>query len=288
MRKQVIISRMLVISLMIISAIGASAQSSFRNAVKDYMAYNSDYAVDKARTALLEQNSMFFESSANLEQLTAKYLEERYLEDMADIMEPIFTGKVTEADLRKFISLMSTPESKLMAEHTQQWSEKFKEELSAYLQAPFSDVLDGKEPKPVERNGNITPEFALKFAEYMDNSGLGEEMVNVFCQTLSSLGMEVPDMFRNWMTNNMTTMAMNSAYGVFTIADLEQSSKLFTNDSYRNVSKASLAIVSDPMSLGSIVMKNYMDWMQEHGATLSSTGEQALLFYLNVMEGLSK
>ena len=288
MRKQVIISRMLVISLMIISAIGASAQSSFRNAVKDYMAYNNDYAIDKARTALLEQNSMFFESNANLEQLTAKYLEERYLEDMADIMEPIFAGKVTEADLRKYISLMSTPESKLMAEHTQQWSEKFKEELSAYLQAPFSDVLDGKEPKPVERNGNITPEYALKFAEYMDNSGLGEEMVNVFCQTLSSVGMEVPEIFRNWMTNNMTTMAMNSANGVFTMADLEQSSKLFTNDSYRNVEKASLAILSDPMSLGSIVMKNYMDWMQEHGATLSSTGEQALLFYLNVMEGLSK
>ena len=288
MRKQVIISRMLVISLMIISAIGASAQSSFRDAVKDYMASNSDYAVDKVRTTLLEQNDMFFESNVDLEQLTAKYLEERYLEDMADIMEPIFTGKVTEADLRKFISLMSTPESKLMAEHTQQWSEKFKEELSANIKEPFGDVLDGKEPKPVERNGNITPEFALKFAEYMDNSGLGEEMVNVFCQTLSSLGMEVPDIFRNWMTNNMTTMAMNSAYGVFTMADLEQSSKLFTNDSYRNVSKASLAIVSDPMSLGSIVMKNYMDWMQEHGATLSSTGEQALLFYLNVMEGLSK
>ena len=288
MRKQVIISRMLVISLMIISAIGASAQSSFRDAVKDYMASQSEYAVEKMQTTLSAQNDMFFESNVDLEQLTMKYLEEQYMEDMVDMMEPVLSGKVTEADLRKVISLMSTPESKLFEEHSHQWSEKFKEDLSANLDAPLTEAMEGNEPKPIERNGNISPEYALKFTEYMDNSGGAETMVNVFAQTLSAIGLELPDSFKNWMMNNVNTVAMNSAYGVLTLADLEYSSKLFADDSYRNLMNISSELTSDVMTMGASIMTKYMAWMQEHGATLSSTGEDVLLFYLNHMEGLSK
>lgn len=288
MRKQVIISRMLVISLMIISAIGASAQSSFRNAVKDYIASQSEYAVEKMQTTLSAQNDMFFESNVDLEQLTMKYLEEQYMEDMVDMMEPVLSGKVTEADLRKVISLMSTPESKLFEEHSHQWSEKFKEDLSANLETPLTEAMEGNEPKPIERNGNISPEYALKFTEYMDNSGDAETMVNVFAQTLSAIGLELPDSFKNWMVNNLNTVAMNSAYGVLTLADLEYSSKLFADDSYRNLMNISSELTSDVMTMGASIMTKYMAWMQEHGATLSSTGEDVLLFYLNHMEGLAK
>lgn len=279
---------MLVISLMIISAIGASAQSSFRDAVKDYMASQSEYAVEKMQTTLSAQNDMFFESNVDLEQLTMKYLEEQYMEDMVDMMEPVLSGKVTEADLRKVISLMSTPESKLFEEHSHQWSEKFKEDLSANLDAPLTEAMEGNEPKPIERNGNISPEYALKFTEYMDNSGGAETMVNVFAQTLSAIGLELPDSFKNWMMNNVNTVAMNSAYGVLTLADLEYSSKLFADDSYRNLMNISSELTSDVMTMGASIMTKYMAWMQEHGATLSSTGEDVLLFYLNHMEGLSK
>lgn len=289
MRTQVIISRMLVTLLVIMTAAGASAQSrSYRNAIRDYVAMNGQYSKEQQEPNLLNQNPNLFESgsSKRITQLTSRYINEQYIEDMIDLMEIVFSDEVTESDLRTAISLLSTPEGKAMTKHNQAWSVKFEVDFSSEIQIPFSYAQAGRQLKPIYVSEDIPTKYAINFEEYFDNIGGADTYVHGFNQGVALVGGEVPESFQTWLEENVCTIAMNSAYGTITLSDLEYASQLYRNPSYCKVYNASMTLVNDMMMTGSFVLLRYIDWMQEHGATLSDMGVQMMAVYSNYLENL--
>lgn len=275
------ILRLVTVALLMLISTTVMAQNSYRETLKQYISLSElDYS-EKMMPALKQMNPSVFEykEGVDFNQLAERYINERLVDVMTDIVSEAMIGTVSENDLRTVISLMSTPEAKTLTKHANAWGKKFEEDIQGEAQESMLAAMDGKTPSPVVANSNIPKDYAKKFMKYMEDTRGTEQFESAFTQSLQMFGVEVPETFTQWVQESLPTLAMNSAYGVITADDLDCSASLFTNDSYRRVIDAAHTLTEDVMGTGVTIILDYVDWMSNQGVNISSIGKQVLDMY---------
>ena len=272
---------------MLVAASGY-AQDSYREALKDYLAVSRKSVSEKMLTSFKQLNaSSVFEQKegVDLDGMAARYVNDRLGDLMADAIESAMRETVTEDDLRTVIALMNTPEGKTLTEHFDAWSDQLKEDISNEIRQKYDPSKPGKAMAPVVPKVEIPDSYDQKFMQYMENTHGVEQSISAYNQAASSMnqmfvkivGSEMPmNELRNWLQGNITTLAMNSAYGILTTEDMDYSANLFTNDSYHRVVNSSLKLTDNYIQKGMVFVLDYVDWMGKQGVSLSAIGEQII------------
>ena len=281
-------SRLFVTLLVMFFTASSYAQDSYRETLKDYLAISQKSTYEKMQTAFKQLNATgVFEQKegVDLDELTTRYINERLGDIMSDAIESAMRETVTENDLRTVIALMNTPEGKTLLEHLDAWSYQLKEDMSNEIRQKYDPSKLGKAMAPVVPKVEIPDSYDKKFMQYMENSHGVEIATNAFTQTMSAMnkmfvkiiGSEMPvGELTDWLQGNITTLAMNSAFGILTTEDLDYSASLFTNDSYRRGVDSSLKLTDNFMEKGMTYVLDYVDWMSEQGISLSAIGQQMI------------
>ena len=290
-------NRLFVAVLVMLVAASSYAQDSYRQAVKDYMAIYFQKAMEsylnQMDSTFKSHNTYYFESGdVDLNQLTERYFKEGFMDYMTDFMcAKTKELGVTEAGLREFVSLMSTPEGQTYKEHMAQWVEAIKRDTTA-LNALYSldslKIMAGEFPGPIPVKAGIDPGYVEKYKKVMEADmtkylqGFFDQYFNFFKMMFGEMSYKLSDetkdkmkdiqnMFdglTNWMTANFPTMALNYAYGIFTEDDLDFLAKLQTLDTTHQLLGLLPMNPGDLMTIGQGAMKSYFEWMENHGAVV--------------------
>ena len=289
-------SRLLIAVLAMLVAASGFAQDCYREAVKEYMAMSSQVDWNNywnsLDSVLKADNTLWFESgNVDLNQLTERYFKEGVMDYMTDFMcAKIKELGVTEAGLREYMSLMSTPEGQAYKEHMAQWVEAIKRDTTAFNGLDSLDslkIMAGEYPDPIQVKAGIDPGYVEKYnkvmgadmAKYMQ--GLFDQYFNFFTMMFGGMSDEMSDEMKdemkdmqkrfdgmkNWMTANIPTIAVNNASGSFTEYVLDFVAKTQP----LAIHKLSGLLPMNPgemMSMGQGIMKNYIEWMEDHGAVV--------------------
>ncbi|MBQ6079588.1 MAG: hypothetical protein IJK93_04835 [Muribaculaceae bacterium] len=267
--------RLLVTLLVVLTTMVGYSQDSYRDALKDYLLLSAEQSgmttmknfCDELNNSLLQQSD-----NVDLEQLTERYINECFVDLLVDMMVPIMKERaVTEADLKTANAILSTPECQTFLAHQNEMNDRLNSIMQEYLPS-FKSMEDVKK---IPVNPDIDPEYAAKFKNMMEASGLEEKMLSFMDQFFPKQWLEDSDEtkeianIKKWINDNYTVVSLNSAYGVMTLEDLDYGAKLYSNESYRKIVDFSGVDFSTVMSsIGEITMK-YLNWMESHGAQLS-------------------
>lgn len=280
-------SRLLVALLVMLVAAGCSTQDSYRETLKEcYQLILSDY-IDTEEfkqnfTPIFKQSSqlLFKSGDVDLDQLTDRYMEEGLIDYLVDFILPkMKEAGITEERMKETMALLSTPEGKTYIKHTRQWTEAMKKEYASL----FANVADGDSPS-VQPREDIDAEYIEKFKQIVNDQTVKSVAPNfdMLSRYLTKFGEKLdvdPDTIKKqtekmenlkaWMTANMPTIALNSAYGIMTVDDLEFAiaNKTYSDDSTFNKFFSTFDSFN-PMTFGFDLTANYVEWMQEHGAEL--------------------
>ena len=282
-------TRLLIALLVMLVAASGYAQDSYREAVKEYMAVNSKEALNnywnRMDSVLKANNTYWFESGdVDLNQLTERYFKEGIMDYMTDFMcAKTKELGVTEAGLREYISLMSTPEGQTYKEHMAQWVEAIKRDTTVLNGQDSLDslkIMAGEYPDPIQVKAGIDPGYVEKYNKVLEADlvkqylqGYFDQYFNIFTMIFREMPDEMKDMqkrfdgMKNWMTANIPTIALNNAYGIFTEDDLDFVAKTQTLDTRKLIGLLPMN-PGDMMSMGIGVMKDYIEWMDDHGAVM--------------------
>lgn len=259
-------SRLLIAMLVMLVAASGYAQDSYREALKQYLVY---FGQDKQmKTALHDINEALFVQGGNvdLEMLAERYCKDVFIDQMADMWEPMLKERnVTQADLKTINAMVAAPEFQTFLAHQNEWNEKIKR-ISEECISQFSD---GDEPKNVQANPDIDADYAAKFQKMWKESGVEAKSMSLFeGLSLNEMAKEVTDFdkYKTWLADNLGTIALNAAYGSLTLKDFDLGMKLFTNESFCKVTDTSGMNVFDIMGVGTEFVMKYLDWMESQGA----------------------
>ena len=289
-------TRLLIALLVMLVAVSGYAQDSYREAVKEYMAVNSQEALNnywnRMDSVLKANNTYWFESGdVDLNQLTERYFKEGIMDYMTDFMcAKTKELGVTEAGLREYISLISTPEGQTYKEHMAQWVEAIKRDTTVLNGQDSLDslkIMAGEYPDPIQVKAGIDPAYVEKYNKVLGTDmakytqGMFDQYFNIFTMMFEGMSDEMKDAMsdemkdmqkrfdgmKNWMTANIPTIALNNAYGIFTEDDLDFVAKTQTLDTRKLIGLLPMN-PGDMMSMGIGVMKDYIEWMEDHGAVM--------------------
>lgn len=273
--------RLLISLLVMLVAASGYAQDSYREVLKDYLKISQKEASEKMLTQFHQLNPMFFEykQGVDFDQLATRFIDEQFGEIMADMTQDLFKkNNITESDMRQMMALMNTPEGEAYREHTTTWSKQFEEVLKEEMEQPLMSAMEGTPiSSSVVANSDIPESYAQKFMQYFEDTRSMDQFIGAFNQPLKMIGVEMPESFMEWMQNNVGTLAMNSAYGILTEADLDYSAALSNYDFYHHIVDATVNMTTENlMTRGLTMISKYVDWMKAQGISVSSMGEQAL------------
>lgn len=293
MNTRTMVSRLLIITLMVtIVSVSGFAQDSYREVLKEYLSL--DGSLDKLKETYKNINKNIFEDSDNVELLTECYIKEALVEHFVDVAEPIMKERnVTEADLRAVNAMKSTPEGRTFLSHYEEWNEKFKNALHE-LMPSFEEDSVAKNVGEITVNPNIDAAYAAKFNEMLEASDIKQKMLSFMDGLFPSHSFEgydeldefneIREMINNikkWVDDNLTTVALNNAYGILTPDDLDFGVKLYTNESHRKITDMSDMSFHSLMGKTSEITVKYIEWMESHGAKLSERAK-GLKYLLNM------
>ena len=285
------ISRLFVTAMLLLVGVTAMGQDNYREALKDYINLSQNQMAEKMQAQIHQLNPMFFEYKQDLDfdQLANRYINERFGVFMADMLQDQFKENITESDLRKMTAMLTTPQGNAFREHTDTWSAQFEQVYeNGDIGQSLNAMMEGKPVAPIVRNSDIPESYAQKFMQYFDANRYVDKMnavVNgVVNQMSAMMGGELPDSVTSkidlatsklleWNQTNMGTLAMNSAYGIMTEADLDFFATLYAQDSYRHALDASSKMSENVMKTGFTIILDYVDWMKTQGVPLSRMGE---------------
>ena len=280
-------TRLLIALLVLFFTASGYAQDSYRETLKEYYKlYGHGHVDTETFKQGCKQSCQYWFKSGDLDlnQLTDRYMEEGLIDYMTDFMLPKMKEMgVTEERMKETISLLSTPEGKTFNAHVQQWYRTIKNEFSSIL--PDFNIVDG-DSNPVQLRKDIDAEYIGKFMEYMGDYDFTvksiEPMYDMYSRYITRFGEKLgvnPDEIKKqtkklenlkaWMTANLPTIAVNSAYGIITMDDLDlaMANKVFADDSAYSKWQSIMNAI-DPLEFGLDMMNDYVEWMQKHGAVL--------------------
>ena len=272
--------------MMMMVATSVYAQDSYRQALKEYYAlYSRGNKQMESLKQVYKQGCLFWFKSGNLDlnQLTDQYMEEGMVEFMTDYMLPKMKEKgVTEKSMRESISQLSSPQGQTFHAHEQQFYDAIKPQLTSIMEQNRAKIMAGEATEPVQPRADIDAEYIEKFMNCIGDqtSKSFEPIFDMYTRYLTKfgerLGTTAPDgmveqmgHLKTWMVANLPTIALNSAYGILTMEDLDYAiaSKMNADDSAYSKMQT-LVTTIDPMELGVNMMTDYIEWMQNHGAVM--------------------
>lgn len=274
-------ARLLITLLVMMFAASGFAQDSFREAVKEYLEACGQY--DQLKSTMSDLSVMFAkDGEVDIDQLTQRYLDECYEDDLIGLLLPSLTEKgLTEADLKEVASLLSTPQGKTFTAHQNDWTQGFISDWMANLYEQLAG-LDYEEDEefhlqPIEPNADIDADYAAKFNDVILTSDVGQKIKEAVLKQFnepedlpSDIELEETDKetdkeMMDWIITNMPIQLLNSAYGRLTAEDLDYAAMLNSKESYRKLSDF---MNSDNIQAANVTVK-YLEWMKEQGATVS-------------------
>lgn len=295
MNKRTIFSRLLIITLMVtIVSVSGFAQDSYREALKENLLINNN--VDQLKDVFININKSLFEKNDNVELLTERYIQEALVEHFVDVVEPIMKERnVTEADLRAVNAMISTPEGQTFLSHDEEWNAKFKNALHELMPSFEEDSL-AENVGEITVNPSIDAAYAAKFNDMMDASDIKQKMLSFMDGLFPSYSFEgydeldesneIREMINNikkWVDDNLTTVALNCAYGILTPDDLDFGVKLFSSESHRKITDMSDMNFHSVMGKTTDIMSKYIEWMESQGAKLNERAK-GLKYLMNMDE----
>ena len=253
------------------------AQDSYREALKENLLINNNF--DQLKDVFININESLFEKNDNVELLTERYIQEALVEHFVDVVEPIMKEhNVTEADLRTVNALLSTPRGQAFLSHDEVWDAKFKNALFELVPS-FEEDSVAENVEKITVNPGIDAEYAAKFNEMMEASEIKQKMLSFMDGLFPRHSFEgyedldepdeIKEMFnyiKKWVDDNLTTVALNSAYGILTPDDLDFGVKLFSSSPHRKITDMSGMSFLSLMGKSSDIMMKYIDWMESQGA----------------------
>ena len=285
-------ARLLLTLALMLVAVSLSAQDSYREAVKQYLSCNSSQ-LEKQKNVLGAFKDLFVEDGAvDIDQLTQRYNDERIEDCMVDVMLPMMKAKgVTEADLLEVTSLLSTPEGKAYITDQQTWLLNYSVAFMFSTMMVIQEGIDNEEPQlePIEINPDIDAAYAAKFSEISEKMGFLDLLMKMVMEGFSeddddeeAWDDNEKELMLGWLSENAYPMALNTAYSTLTPEDLDYAEKLYSYESYRKLNDQS-EVDLDDVNVGAI-FSDYLNWMQEHGATVDEDSED--LSMLKMMFGI--
>ena len=265
--------------LALLVAVSSYAQDSYHQAVKEFWSLSlKDYMTIRMDSVLKSSNSLWFESGdQDLDQLTDRYLDERLMDYMTDLILPkIKELGVTEAALRENVALRSSPAGMTYAEHYQRLSEVLKGEIVSIMRQDSLKIMNGDTSNPVQIKAGIDAGYVEKYKKILDDDmiNLGMGSIDQYANLAAMIIKDNPDelskiqnmltSMKAWMTANVPAITINSAYGIITEEDLDFVAKLKTLDTYKLTGLIPVNGV-DMMSMGYGIIMDYIKWMEDHG-----------------------
>ena len=296
-------TRLLIALLAMLVAASGYAQDSYREAVKDFLTATGQYEKSKS---FIPTMSILFEGNDQVDvgQLTNRYLEERFENDMIDwFVDLVKVRDMTEADLKEVASLLSSPEGKVYDAHQQEWIAELLVEFLDNLRMPFmksAEEMEFDEDKdwshggladllgpPVQPKADIDAAYAAKFKEVILESAFSHEfidaMINRFDQdSIFHENEEDRQTTRDWMIASVPAVLMNSAYGILTLEDLDYAAKLYSNEAYCKYTDYGKSADLENLKVGHFMVK-YSEWMESQGAKVTDDPNVAIEFYKSLL-----
>ena len=280
MKTRTMISRLLMTLMVATASFSGFAQDSYREALKENLLINNNF--DQLKDVFININESLFEKNDNVELLTERYIQEALVEHFVDVVEPIMKEhNVTEADLRTVNALLSTPRGQAFLSHDEVWDTKFKNALFELVPS-FEEDSVAENVEKITVNPGIDAEYAAKFNEMMEASEIKQKMLSFMDGLFPRHSFEgyedldepdeIKEMFnyiKKWVDDNLTTVALNSAYGILTPDDLDFGVKLFSSSPHRKITDMSGMSFLSLMGKSSDIMMKYIDWMESQGAQVT-------------------
>ena len=298
-------TRLFIALLVMLVAASGYAQDSYRQAVKDYMKAVNQLEKEKA---LISSMSMMFDrdGKVDIDQLTKRYLDEQYENDMIDFYVFAYKGQgITEADLRELSSLLTTPESETLTAHTKSWMMEY----ASYMITPFMEQMkvlqEPMEPgeyldkvkdyvsfldSPVQPKPEIDAAYADKFNHVMLGSPAIKQMMDMMLKRLDEKDPELQESskkVKDWMTKNVPVLLLNFAYGNLTDADLDYAAKLQANETYSKFLNFDLSSIDMEKYYNKHAYFKYLNWMKEQGAKNSEDPNAIMEYFKSALEFLN-
>ena len=255
-------------TLMLLVAIGASAQDSYREAVKEYCHLNGDASQITSALKLLNPSLFVADGSVDLDQLSERYFENVLVMKVADELKE---RGVAEGEIKKLNSLLSTPAGKDFVVHRLDWSEALRSELSTQLMQHLPQIMSGNISESIQPKAEIESEYVDKFKKFMGPSII-ETYMKMFDESSGIKGLDLlPESTKrglsSWIEANLMALALNSAHGIITDADLGFATKLYSEDVFKKVQNVSA--INFDLTNGKIgdMISDYINWMKEQGVT---------------------
>ena len=298
-------TRLFIALLVMLVAASGYAQDSYRQAVKDYMKAVNQLEKEKA---LISSMSMMFDrdGKVDIDQLTKRYLDEQYENDMIDFYVFAYKGQgITEADLRELSSLLTTPESETLTAHTKSWMMEY----ASYMITPFMEQMkvlqEPMEPgeyldkvkdyvsfldSPVQPKPEIDAAYADKFNHVMLGSPAIKQMMDMMLKRLDEKDPELQESskkVKDWMTKNVPVLLLNFAYGNLTDADLDYAAKLQANETYSKFLNFDLSSIDMEKYYNKHAYLKYLNWMKEQGAKTSEDPNAIMEYFKSALDFLN-
>ena len=283
---------MLVTLLVAMIAVSGYAQDSYREAVKEYGVIFNDNVNRMDSIFKLISTDLF--ESGDVDQLTERYVEERFMDYVADFMIPKMKEiGVSEAAIREHVALMSSPAGKTYKEHMQQLSKTLMSELFPIMDQDSLKVMNGDTSDPIQIKAGIDAGYVEKFKEIMYDDMVNsiQAVVNQITNIATMIfNGSKPDELANiqnrlvgpkaWIAANLPAIAVNCAYGIISEDDLDVAAKLKALDTHKMQSLLPIGNV-DIMSMGNGMMVDYIEWMENHGAVTKEYAKKMILEMIN-------
>jgi hypothetical protein len=242
-----------------------------------------------------------------IDQLTKRYFDERYEDDVIDFYVTSMTEQgMTEADLRELSSLVSTPEFKVFSDHTKNWALGIASEMMGPLMGmmDFDDKagIDSREymekvsnyvsilESPVQPNPEIDAAYAEKFNHVMLGSPVVKQMMDMMLKRLDDKDPELQESskkVKDWMTKNVPVLLLNFAYGNLTDEDLDYAAKLQANETYSKFLNFDLSSIDMEKYYNKHAYLKYLNWMKEQGAKTSEDPNAIMEYFKSMLEFLN-
>ena len=274
-------------------AFSSYAQDSYREAVKDYCSLSVKDQIaqltNRMDISFKSCNEYWFErGDLDLNQLTDRYLDERFMDYMTDFILPKMKELgVSEADLRENIALRSSPAGKTYTEHLQELFGVLKGEMISIMMEDSLKIVNGDTSNPVQIDAGIDAAYVEKYKKIMD-----DDMVNIvtagFDQYANIAEMIINDnpdeltkiqntltSLKAWMIANAPAIAINNAYGIITEEDLDFVAELKALGTHKLMLLLPLNTV-DMRPMGNGIIMDYIKWMEDHGAVANDFVKETL------------
>ncbi len=283
-------SRLLVVMLVMLFAASAYAQDSYREAVKDYWSQYTKGYLNQLDSVFKSTNKVWFQSGdLDLDQLADRYLEERLMDYMTDLFLPkVKELGVSEAALRENAALCSTPAGKTYMEHLQQLTEVMRADIASLIDHDNLTIKNGATSDPVQIKAGIDAGYVAKYKKVMESDlinfmeGSLDQYSNVATIIFKDNPNGLADLqnkiagLKAWAIANLPAMTINAAYGIITEDDLDFVAKLQSLDTHKLLGLIPISDV-DLMSMGTGIMMDYMEWMENQGAVVNEYMKEALI-----------